>query len=329
MSYLGSCVDSILNSGLSTEIYEVIIIDDGSTDGTDQVGDEISSLYTHVSYFRQNNQGVSAARNYGLSLAKNKYIWFIDPDDLVNSELLLDMVYLMVDNDLDALGMNYFGIAEEGSLLNKQKGRLDVGGKSFISGGEFYNLNYKRSYIWQYIFRKEIFVGNNIRFKEGMIMEDSEILPKLMANVYRIGIYENPVYAYRRRSDSLLRKQNPESELFFMNSTIILVESIKDQLQLFSAYKGLADGLAKKLIQVNQILYLKFIGGDWSKQQREELISEMKKRNVFPFLKIQNLSPLMNFRLNAWRCIINLHPVQASHLYYKINSLNEGISNYS
>lgn len=317
--YLETCIKSILNSGLSHEIYEVIIIDDGSTDGTDVLGKKLSCTAPNIHFYKQANRGVSAARNMGLSKANYKYVWFIDTDDFVKSELVLDMVYLIVENDLDALGMNYFGIEENGTLLHKAKGRLNTQGKKLVSGGEFYNLNYKRSYIWQYIFRKKIFISNNIRFNENMIMEDSEILPKLMSNIYRIGVFEEPVYAYRRRSTSLLRTDSLESELNFMNSTILLAESIKDQLRHYSAYKGLAKGLAKKSIQVNQILFLKFIQGNWTRTQREKFILEMKERKVFPFTKISNLSPLMNYRLNFWRYLVNRKPVLISQLYKKIN----------
>jgi glycosyltransferase involved in cell wall biosynthesis len=312
-------VESILNSGLSPEIYEVILIDDGSTDGTEEVGEALSLKFPQVFYFRQENKGVAAARNYGLSLAQNKFVWFIDADDIVKSNLLLDLLYMIVDNDLDAIGMNFYGIEENGKPLPKTKGKLIVEGKKIISGGEFYRYNYKRSYIWQYIFRKDIFHNHQIKFNEDMIMEDSEVLPRIMANIYRIGIYENPVYGYRRRNTSLLRTKSSESELLFMNSAIILAKSIKEQVKLFSAYTGLAEGLIKKSVQVNQILFLKYIGGEWSNEQREEFVSAMRKSGVFPFTKIANLSPLMNLRLNAWRIIINLSPVQSSRLYKKIN----------
>ena len=319
MPFLELCVKSIMGSGLSSDIFEVIIIDDGSTDGTGKIGKQLSLLYPNINYHHQPNKGVSAARNIGLSLAVNKYVWFIDPDDLVKSELILDMVYLLVENNLDALGMNYFGIAEDGTLLQKDKGRLDMNGKQVVSGADFYNLNYKRSYIWQYIFRKDIFTSNNIGFREGMVMEDSEILPKLMANIHRIGVFEKPAYAYRRRANSLLRTKGLESQINFMNSAILLAESINEQKTQYSAYKGIATGLAKKAKQVNQILFLKFIGENWSKYQKLEFINDMKSRGVFPFSKITNLSPLMNYKLNVWRHMVNIKPVMFSSFYRKLN----------
>jgi len=195
--YLESCLSQILQSGLSGDLYEVIIIDCGSSDRTKKIADKYSNEIRNVLYYKHDNIGLSFARNWGLSLARNKYIWFIDAEDLIKSEAVLDLIYRLVDKDLDGIAFPYYAIDLDGSKLNVVKTSLLGDSKDFLSGGEFYDLNFSQSHIGQYIFRKEIYISQNILFREGMIMDDSEILPRILAHVYRIGYSEGQVYINR------------------------------------------------------------------------------------------------------------------------------------
>jgi glycosyltransferase involved in cell wall biosynthesis len=317
-SELESCIYSILKSGLSPEVYEIIIIDECIREDISQFVNKLCAENTHVFYFKQKDKRVSAAKNLGLALAKNKYIWYVDTDNLIRSEFLLDMVYEIVNNDLDTLGVNYSSISENESIFSKSRGVLNSGGKKFIAGGEFYDLNFKQNYIGQYIFRKEIFLANEIKFREDLDLDDSDILPRLMANIYRMGIFEIPVYVFSRGNNRKVTTGS-DSEEAIIKSTILLAESIKGQVQQFSTYKGLAEGLIKKSKQVNQILFHKFINGNWSKDQRINLILEMKSRGIFPFLNITHPSLLKRIGLNSLRHLVNLRPVSVSHIYAQIN----------
>jgi len=105
-----------------------------------------------------------------------------------------------------------------------------------------------------------------------------------------------------------------------MFSIIKVGESIKNQMEEFVAYKGLAEGLKKKSVQINQILFFKFIRGNWDNKQRNKIILEMRDKKVFPFTKIIHSSYFINMKLNAWRYLINLRPAKASEYYAKFNS---------
>lgn len=74
--YLRVCLDSIVNQ--RTNKYEVILIDDGSTDGSQKICDEYANRYTQVNVIHKKNEGVSSARNVGLDVAKGEWIWFVE-----------------------------------------------------------------------------------------------------------------------------------------------------------------------------------------------------------------------------------------------------------
>lgn len=83
--FVSACLDSILRQGLSREEYEVIVINDGSTDGGEKVVESYCKQHPNFRLINQSNQGVSAARNAGMANAQGEYILFCDPDDgLVN-----------------------------------------------------------------------------------------------------------------------------------------------------------------------------------------------------------------------------------------------------
>ena len=79
--YIKKCVDSALNQDF--EDYEIVIIDDGSTDGSDVIGEELAEKYENVSAFTKENGGLADARNYGLDKAKGEYILYVDGDDYI------------------------------------------------------------------------------------------------------------------------------------------------------------------------------------------------------------------------------------------------------
>ena len=85
--YINKCIDSIVSQTYSK--IETIIIDDGSSDGTEQIVDEYAKKYENITVYHTENKGVSAARNIGISKASGKWIIFIDGDDYIDKEFLL------------------------------------------------------------------------------------------------------------------------------------------------------------------------------------------------------------------------------------------------
>ena len=84
-TYLGSCVNSLMNQDYGN--YEILLINDGSTDESGRICDYFSSICSKIKVFHCKNKGVSAARNYGVSQAQGEYLIFVDSDDCVETEL--------------------------------------------------------------------------------------------------------------------------------------------------------------------------------------------------------------------------------------------------
>jgi glycosyltransferase involved in cell wall biosynthesis len=92
--YLNKCVDSIFQSDLEDGQYEIILVDDGSTDNSVEVSQQICAAHSQVSLYTQKNQGSSVARNAGIVYATGDYVWFVDSDDYLDSSQLKESIMI-------------------------------------------------------------------------------------------------------------------------------------------------------------------------------------------------------------------------------------------
>lgn len=166
--YLRRCLDSLqpyINYGC-----ELIIVNDGSTDSSQNIIDH----YCHdnpcvISVFQQ-NAGLSAARNTGLKYVNQEYVWFVDSDDYVeNITDKLDKL-LCTSPDIIILGRNEdYGSWRIHAPANIEDAR-------YMNGEEYLKISIRngsfRTNVWDKIFKKDVIVDNNLRFVEGLLYED-------------------------------------------------------------------------------------------------------------------------------------------------------------
>lgn len=127
--YIGECLDSIMMQNFSD--YEVIVVDDGSTDGSCEIVSRYIKGKLNINLLKQKNSGVSAARNLGIEKARGKYIIFVDSDDfLVNESLEFLMNTLLENNDLDMLFFNYYEVGSK--KMNKHIFRPQFLGEKYL-----------------------------------------------------------------------------------------------------------------------------------------------------------------------------------------------------
>ena len=109
--YLPVCLESIVQQ--SMDDYEVILVDDGSTDSSGPICNEYADRHPQFRVIHQQNQGISAARNAGVVESKGKYLLFLDSDDFLVPNSLSKLLELANKNDLDVLGFNLIYVAED------------------------------------------------------------------------------------------------------------------------------------------------------------------------------------------------------------------------
>ena len=227
--YLEHCVRSIMAQGVDD--CEVLLIDDGSTDRSGELCDELKSRYECIHVVHQQNGGLSAARNTGLDRAQGEYITFVDSDDeLCPGTLKENLGYLTSHPEVDMLEYP----VEVYSEVEKPS-RLDFSDET-VHANIFFDWirreGYMHSYAWNKIYRASLW--KDMRFAVGRYFEDGDVMPLVVQRcqcVYysSVGCYH---YILRRGSITTDYKYIKQRHLFENNYRLYL--TIKENSELHS-----------------------------------------------------------------------------------------------
>lgn len=201
--YIKKCFDSIIVQIKDADV-EIICINDGSTDKSGEICDEYAAKYNKIKVYHQNNKGVAAARNYGLSIIKGQYIAWIDPDDYISNKWYENISTLIMEEQPDILFFDYVLMDNNNLKIKCFADKTD-----YISQEKFLTEIVKdvkiQSQLWQKVFKRELF--KNIRFPENIkCMEDYAILHKIILKANKIYYLKKILYFYRIRENSLVKK---------------------------------------------------------------------------------------------------------------------------
>ena len=212
--YIRSCLDSILqNSKESLSKTEIIVINDGSTDNTLKILASYNQ-YKNIKIHTTKNQGVSAARNLGISLAKGEWVTFIDADDTVNSNF--SKVVSLVENSRSSfiIFSNYDIETTDKKILTTQTLQSSM----YLSGP--WSKIYNRQFLIKYkiLFEKDILIGEDMLFNLEVIQNSDAI------ESYKMGFYN-----YRQNNNSATRRFNQKiiesDKNFYKKLEKILIKS--------------------------------------------------------------------------------------------------------
>jgi len=232
-NYLSKCLDSIINQDIAKDDYEIIIVNDGSTDKSGEIAKDYADRYPNVVLVNQENQGLSGARNSGIRIARGKYIQFVDSDDYLESDVEKTLVDKMIKENLDVLRFNYQNVNEKSEIIDPNKsGKLFVDYTDKVcSGLEFLNerLGYA-CYAVQFMIRTDL-VRSIPLFKEGIYFEDTEWTPRILCAADRVTSVKTIIYNYLVRQGSITKADSIEKKRKVIDDKIKLIGCLKNQMQ--------------------------------------------------------------------------------------------------
>jgi len=198
--WLDTCMESIVNQ--SFQDFEIILVEDGSTDGSDLKCEEWKKKDRRIKILKQKNSGPSIARNKGIKEAKGEYLSFIDSDDWVDRDFLKKLYDAASRNNADMAECDVYRVDDR---TGERTYRVCSG-----SLGQLYtakeHMKYGYTPIWKCLVRKELFIKNEIEFPD-CHCEAKAIYPLLLALSNKIINVNEGLYFYRRfRKDSLTAK---------------------------------------------------------------------------------------------------------------------------
>lgn len=232
--WLPKCLDSVLNQDIAEENLEVICINDGSLDDSEQIARRYQLKYpTSIVVLSQENQGTSGARNTGIRYATGKYLCFVDPDDYVEKNVYGGLVKQMEEKDLDVLRFNYHIVDEQYQELEKSEmENLFNYSSQIMTGMDFLTNRLDVScYVWVYIFRASIIKDNGIWCIQGDYYDDTPWLPQVCMKAERVDLTDQKVYYYYQRSEGLVRAKSPEAMQKKIDGEYVLISTMQRQLK--------------------------------------------------------------------------------------------------
>jgi glycosyltransferase involved in cell wall biosynthesis len=221
--YLPKCIDSILAQTFTD--FELIIVDDGSTDSCGAICDEYANKDNRIKVIHKKNGGLSSARNAGIDIAKGDFFIFVDSDDYVHPEMcsLLFENLLKYNADIVACGCY---IVKNDKIIKEIKAS-DEGAVTLDSISAISRL-FKGELLpaWGKIYKRECFL--NLRFPFGKIDEDFAVMYKLFYNCKKIVCIEDLLNFYVIRDKSILRFPFNEATFDFFDNAVSAVNFVKE-----------------------------------------------------------------------------------------------------
>ena len=251
-SYISRCLDSILAQDLVKYNYEIIIVDDGSTDSSLKICKQYAIRYDFVKIYSQSNKGQGAARNYGLSIATGKYIFFIDSDDYVPKEnFLSNILNIACTNNVDILEFEMLVYSSDGTSFVTQKKLLEnklYTGEQILLGG--FNPGSSCDKLFSNSFLKK----HNFFFETSIVHEDVDFLYRVYALAQNI-VYKHTcgyVYCYNPnstdRSDDYKKVKRGIDSDFYIAYSLCCLSRGPYSLRLRNYYKRRSNSLLCSLL---------------------------------------------------------------------------------
>lgn len=275
--YLHKCVESLLNQDLPKDDYEIILVDDGSTDACPGICDDYEARFDNVKVVHRENGGLSAARNSGMDVAEGRYVQFVDSDDYLEPNVLKTLVDKIETDGLDVLRFNYQNVNEQYEVFEPNKESkpfvdyrdAPCNGLTFLTERLGYGC-----YAWQFILRRELL--DSCRFKEGIYFEDTEWTPRMLPKATRASSIELLVYNYLQRQGSITQSVDHKKKKKVLDDKMLLIEAMCEQRALVEDKRWFEGMIAQLTLSVIDDVSMFFY------PERKRYMKLLKAKEVFP-----------------------------------------------
>ncbi len=232
--YLCECVDSVLAQTYPS--YEIILVNDGSTDSSGSICDSYARKDSRISVIHKANGGLSSARNAGLKKTSGKYIYFLDSDDYI-ADNTLEMLVETAERDssdvvfFDAVSFGDDGFKVSQNYIRKHSYKTDKG--TAVFSGMQKNDEFHSAVPLLFI-KKELLTHNNISFIDGIFYEDMLFTYQVLCYAARVSQCKDSFYHRRYRRNSIMTsKKNSDKFISFTK--------VYEEVKSFSEDFGIAD----------------------------------------------------------------------------------------
>lgn len=232
--YLKKCIKSIMSQSYTN--LEIILINDGSTDNSGKICDELKDRDKRIKVIHKSNGGLSDARNAGLKIANGKYIGFVDSDDYIAEDMFETLYNINKKYNSDISIVSFYEIYKDKVIGVRDSKKLQELTKIDAMKELLIDTNIQ-SYAWNKLFRRELFEG--LEFPTNKNFEDIATTLLLFEKANKVVLLEKPKYYYVRRDDSIVGVRNYKTYKDYLD---VIYDKYKyldgkyEELDLYNAY---------------------------------------------------------------------------------------------
>lgn len=306
--YLKKCVSSIINQTYKN--LEIILIDDGSTDNSGKICDELAQKDERIIVIHKENEGVSATKNLGMQISTGEYVGFIDSDDYIANDYIADLYNNMIETDSDVSIVGYNVVNEADMIMSSsvenngfQADEIVVYEEENIIK-ELLKQKTIKNFVCK-IYKKSVLCD----FEIGVTYEDIVFSLKVLKKAKRVVYINKNSYNYLKRTDSITATISEKNLMDFANAILARYEIVRkeyEELSMYNIYAFLESTLAlslkyiiteRKFEKVNDMVK-KFVEtiNEYSEKHEAELIEILNNyQKICIYLMKYNVELYYNF----------------------------------
>lgn len=304
--YVEKCIRSCENQDIPKEDYEVIVVNDGSPDGSLAIVERVAKEYPNIKVISQENGGLSAARNIGMRNAIGEYYMFVDSDDWIAENCLGKLTAKLKDESPDALA-----ICAANVINGEPKRRQSYPDETPIAGRDLLKSGISDCAPFS-IWKASFFKANNLEFYLGIFHEDSELTPRAYYLAKKVSFTNDIIYYVYQNPTSITRSGNPKKSFDIINVVCPhLSEFVKKDVD--AAYKYVFyNNIGMKLNDA--MTYIKY-----TSDENKQLLNEAIVANLYLWDDVLR-SNVIKYKVEAF--LVKLFPKHPLMVYTFLQNFN-------
>lgn len=272
-AYLNECLDSLLNQDIPSEEYEVICVNDGSTDGSRGILEAFGARYPNLILINQANSGVSTARNRGMKAARGTFLWFVDADDFILPGILGALRTAARETPCDRILLGGYQFTDaltpaEAEQSRREELPINVPGPDAV--------------VWRSLLRREFLLQQELSFRypelthgeDGLFMYELSQCAPVTVTVNRV------LYFYRVHGGSAETAVSMENQLKKLRSHIAITRIMLDYYA-----SGRKDPATANRLMSSLWLSL-YVTSKFPRKEAAHVLKELREAGLFPFRRI-------------------------------------------
>ncbi|MCD7710187.1 MAG: glycosyltransferase [Porphyromonadaceae bacterium] len=281
ISYIDKCLDAIVASGAPTDKYEIIAVDDNSTDGSLEKLQALEANIGNMRVYHRRKAGPGGARNLGLNYAKGRYIMFVDVDDRVNSREFAQLVNVLIGlYDHQIIGFDCVKVDAQGTETPFHEFVLPYCRE--MTGTDYMGRYPLMGVLWGYLFNRSFLLKLNVRFLEKSVLEDEDFVTRVFSRAESVTFLPIQLYYYYAENKSGLSNiPEIEHQSRLMRDRLSVITGLK-RMREAVCDPQLEAGLDRKLCDLSVDTIRILINKPYEKEQMAEALENLSKQGLYP-----------------------------------------------